>query len=220
MDAENHQNGADGFYDVNPVEGHSTQSIKENDMSENSTTKNFFENPNSGSPAAASGWSAAGGALVGSLLGENGVLGGGNKNQSVTPDQLGTAINGLRSSMNTDSLEAHLDRIGDKIGSTTADSTVALGLGIAGVKDAITAGNSQNALSLCSLGNSIAQGFAQTNFNIQAQGAASRELALQQALDTERARATELRIALSEHKNQAGHATTQVLLNQVIAGNA
>lgn len=185
-------------------------------------TQNFFDNPMKGS-AGSNAWGAAGGALVGALVGESGIFGGGNKGNSVTPDQLATAINGLQGNIQRDQLQGGIGSIETAIaglkgnfGQDLGILGAALGAGIAGVKDAVVAASSQNALSLCGLGNSVSQGFAQTNFNIQAQGAASRELALQQALDAERARATELRIELSEHKNASQHATTQILLNQVI----
>lgn len=173
--------------------------VEETEMTE-STTKNFFETPSNGNTA----WGAAGGALVGALVGEGGLLGG-NKN-AVTPDQLGTAINGLQGNLQRDQLQ-------EQIGNSTA----ALGLDIGSVKDAITSAASSNALGLCGLGNSIAQGFAATNFNIQDQASKGRELALQQALDAERSRATELRIQLSEAHNNAQHATTQVLVQQLVA---
>lgn len=211
MDAENPEYGVSSAHGVNPVEGYSHQSIKENDMSE-STTKNFFENPNATGNA---GWSAAGGALVGSLIGENGILGG-NKGNAVTPDQLGTAINGLQTQMSTDALQAHLGRVQGQIASSSADSTIALGAGLVSVKDAVVNSGAQTQLALCGLGHNLTAGIASVNNSILMQGAASRELALQQALDAERAAKTELRIELSEHKNQAGHNATQVLLNQVI----
>lgn len=167
-----------------------------------------------------SGWGAGVGGLIGAAIGNGGSGGGlfgGNREQSVTPDQLGTAINGLRDQINTDAIESQIGRVQHEIGSTSAHSTLALGAGIASVKDAVVNSSAQNQLALCGLGHSVQSGFAGVTNTILMQGAASRELALQQALDAERVRATELRIALSEHKNQAGHASTQVLLNQVIA---
>ena len=88
--------------------------------------------------------------------------------------------------------------------------------GIAGVKDAVVNSSAQNQLALCGIGHNMTAGFASVNNTILLQGAQSRELALQQALDAERSRATELRIALSEAKNSAGHTATQVLLQQVV----
>jgi len=168
------------------------------------------------------GWGAGVGGLIGAAIGNGGAGGilGGNREPAVTPDQLGTALNGVTSRMDHDAIQSHLGRIQGQIAGSTADSTIALGVGIGGVKDAVVASSSQNALSLCGLGNAISQGFAQTNFNIQAQGAASQLQAVQLALDAERARATELRIALSEQRNHAGHTATQVLLNQVVTQTA
>ncbi len=169
-------------------------------------TANFFDGAQgSGSTAGGVGLGAGVGGLIGAALGNGGLFGNNNREPAVTPDQLGTAMNNLQNQINTDQLE---DRV--------SDSAIALGAGIAGVKDAVNHASSHNALALCGLGHSVQAGFASVNQSILMQGAQSRELALQQALDAERARATELRIALSEHKNQAGHNATQVLLNQVI----
>lgn len=179
-------------------------------------TKNFFEQPANNNGANA-GWGAGVGGLIGAAIGNGGGgLFGGNREQAVTPDQLGNAVNGLRDQISTDALQAQLGRVQQEIGSTSAHSTIALGAGIASVKDAVVNSSAQNQLALCGLGHSVTAGFANVNNTILMQGAASRELALQQALDAERVRATELRIALSEQKNQAGHTSTQVLLNQVI----
>lgn len=177
-----------------------------------SDTKNFFENPNAGNGSNA-GWGAGVGGLIGAAIG-NGGFGafGGNREPSVTPDQLGVAINGLRTQIQGDQVEDRIAGVTAAVGA----STVALSSELSGIKDTLNCNNGQLQLTLCGLGNSMAQGFAAVNQTILLQGAASRELALQQALDAERARATELRIALSEGKNAAGHAQTQVLLNQVI----
>lgn len=136
---------------------------------------------------------------------------------AVTPDQLQASLNSLQGTMNTDQIQAQLNGIQGQISETGTAATVALGAGIAGVKDAVVHSDHHSQMALCNLGHAVQSGFASVNQNILAQGAQSRELALQQALDAERARATELRIALSEHKNQAGHQATQVLLNQVIS---
>lgn len=183
-------------------------------------TKNFFEQPaqntNAGTNA---GWGAGVGGLIGAAIGNGGaggLFGGGNREQAVTPDQLGTAINGLQGQMNNDALQAHLGRVQGQIASSSADTAIALGAGIAGVKDAVVNSSAQNQLALCGIGHNMTAGFASVNNTILLQGAQSRELALQQALDAERSRATELRIALSEAKNSAGHTATQVLLQQVV----
>lgn len=180
------------------------------------TTQNFFDNP--APSVSGNGWSAGIGGLIGAAIGNGGGLFGGG-NDRPTIDQLDARFNGLQAQLGKESLEAQVGRLGETVNRTSADSTIALGAGIAGVKDAINHASQHNALALCNLGHSVESGFAGVNQNILLQGAASRELALQQALDAERARATELRIALSEHKNQAGHQSTQVLLNQVIAAS-
>ena len=183
-----------------------------------SDTQNFFDSP---SHSSGSGWGAGVGGLIGAAIGSNGGLFGNNREQTATLDQVDSRFNSLQGQMAADSLQAQIGRLQAEVGRTSADSTIALGAGIAAVKDAVVDASSTNALSLCNLGHGVQSGFASVNQNILLQGAASRELALQQALDAERARATELRIALSESKNQAGHTATQVLLSQVInAGNS
>lgn len=177
-----------------------------------SDSKTFFENP----LGAGAGLSAGVGGLIGAALGGNGGLLGGNREPAVTPDQLGNAINNLQSNINTEALQGRLSDIQSQISNSASGSTAVIAGAISGVKDALHHADTHNQLALCNLGHNVTAGFALTNANILAQGAASRELALQQALDAERARATELRIALSETKNQAGHTATQVLLNQVI----
>lgn len=154
-----------------------------------------------------SAWGPLAAGVAGLLLGENGVFGrGSNGGNAVTPDQLGIALNQMQGNMQRDNIQGQISH-----------SSAHLGMGLAGVKEAVAAGSAQNALSLCGLGNSVTQGFAATNFNIQHQASQGRELALQQALDVERQRATELRIQLSEAANNAQHATTQVLVQQLVA---
>lgn len=177
-------------------------------------TTNIFDTPNQS--AGNVGLGAGVGGLIGAALGNGTGLFGGNREQTATLDQVDSRFNSLQGQMQSEALQSQIGRLQGEVGRTSADSTIALGAGIAGVKDAVVASSGQNALSLCNLGHSVQAGFASVNQNILLQGAASRELALQQALDAERSRATELRIALSEHKNQAGHNATQVLLNQVI----
>lgn len=159
-------------------------------------------------------WGPAAGAFFGAAFGEGGFLNGGKNGSApaVTPDQLGTALGQLQGSLQREGLTASINGVSKDIGLAAGG----LAIGITGVKDAVTNAASQNALSLCSLSGAMTQGFAATNFNIQEQASKGRELALQQALDAERNRATELRIQLSEAHNNAQHSTTQVLLNQVI----
>lgn len=194
------------------------------DKTNMSETKNYFDTSGGGHNSA---WGPAAGAFLGALFGENGFGVGNNRQPSVTPDQLGTAINGLQGSLQRDQLQesvgdvsSQIAGLGGKISHSIHHATDDINCSISGVKDAIAAGNSANALAMCNLGHNISQGFSTVNQNIIAQGAQARELALQQALDAERARATELRIAQTELKNQAGHQATQVLLQQVVnSGN-
>lgn len=191
---------------------------KDGNMSE---VRNVFE-PGFGTGGAV-GSRGLGELLIGGIAGYaagNGGFGG-NGGGRPTIDQLDARFNSLQNQMSTDALEGQIGRLNDTVTRSTADSTIALGAGIAGVKDAVNSSSVQNQLALCNLGHSVQAGFAGVNQSILLQGAASRELALQQALDAERARATELRIALSEHKNQSGHAATQVLVQQLVnQGNA
>lgn len=169
-------------------------------------------------------WGPAAGAFFGAAFGENGFFGNRNGAAGVTTEQLTAGLNQLQGQIQRDGIEQGLSKIsgeicglGNSISKDIGIAATGLGLGIAGVKDAVTAASSQNALSLCNLGHGMQAGFANLTSTIQSGFASAERLALQSALDAERARATELRIALSEHKNQAGHASTQVLLNQVIA---
>jgi len=158
-----------------------------------------------------SAWGPLAAGVAGLLLGENGIFGGGRGNNgqsgAVTPDQMNNSLNQLAAGFQREQTQGMIAGLG---------AGNAIGFGT--VKDAVTDAASANALALCGLSGTISQGFAATNFNIQDQASKGRELALQQALDAERSRATELRIQLSEAHNNAQHATTQVLLNQVIVG--
>lgn len=177
-------------------------------------TQNFFDNPNGN--ASGAGWGAGVGGLIGAAIGNGGLFGGNrNSDPAVTPDQLQTAIGTLSARLDTDQVQDQLGRFQGQVASQGADMTIALGAGIASVKDAVVSGANQNALSLCNLGHSVQSGFASVNQNILLQGAASRELALQQALDAERSRATDLRIQLSEAKNHASHTATQVMIQNL-----
>lgn len=172
-----------------------------------SSTQNFFDNPMNGNGNANSGWGPALGAFLGAAVGDGGLFGGNGNNKggnAVTPDQLGTAINGLAGNIQRDQLQESIGHLG-----------AGNAIGFGAVKDAVVAAAGQNALALCNLGHSVTAGFAATNANIIAQGAASRELALQQALDAERARATDLRIQLSEAHNNASHTATQVMIQNL-----
>lgn len=158
-------------------------------------------------------WGPAAGAFFGAAFGENGLFNGGNKGGAgVTTEQLTVGLNQLQGQLQRDGIEHSISGISKDIGLAAGG----LAIGITGVKDAVVASSSANALAMCTLGNSMTQGFSAVNQSILLQGAASRELALQQALDVERARATEYRIELSENRNAAAHTSTQVLLNQVI----
>lgn len=202
--------------DLSPNENFFQQEISHNASQEDShmsATQNFFDNPNG--TAGGVGLGAGVGGLIGAALGNGGLFGNGNR-ETATLDQVDSRFNALQGQLAADSVQSQISGLTETVGRTSADSTIALGAGIGGVKDAVISAAGQNALGLCNLGHNVQAGFAGVNQNILLQGAASRELALQQALDAERARATELRIALSEHKNQAGHNATQVLLNQVI----
>lgn len=175
---------------------------KDGNMSE---VRNVFE-PGFGTGGTNAGWGAGIGGLIGAAIGNGGFGGfGNNREQVATLDQVDSRFNSLQGQLAADSLRAQ-----------NATSTAALAGEIAGVKDAVTHGGAHNQLAMAGLGYSVQSGFASVNQSILLQGAASRELALQQALDAERARATELRIALSETKNQAGHTATQVLVQQLV----
>lgn len=179
---------------------------KETDMS--APTANFFDNPMSGG-SSNGGWLPAVVAGVAGYAAGNGGFGG-NGGGRPTIDQLDARFNGLQGQMAAEALREQ----------GTA-STNAITGAISGVKDAVTHGDAHTNLALCGLGHNMQAGFAAVNSTILSTAASAERLALQQALDAERARATELRIALSEHKNQSGHAATQVLVQQLVnQGNA
>ena len=167
-------------------------------------------------------WGPAAGAFFGAAFGENGFLS--NKGGAgVTTEQLNVGLNQLQGQIQRDGIENGLSKISGEIchlgNSIAKDVGIAAGglaIGIAGVKDAVVAASSQNALSLCGLSHGMQAGFAGLTSTVQTGFASAERLALQSALDAERARATELRIALSENKNQASHTATQVLLQQVV----
>lgn len=171
-------------------------------------------------------WGPAAGAFFGAAFGENGFFGNGNRGGAgVTTEQLTNGLNQLQGQLQRDGIEQGLSKISSEIchstnhiGKDIGIAATGLGLGIAGVKDAVVASSAQNALSLCNLGHNMSAGFAGLTSTVQSGFASAERLALQQALDAERARATELRIGLSEERNRAGHTQTQVLLNQVISG--
>lgn len=170
-------------------------------------------------------WGPAAGAFFGAAFGENGFFGNGNGKggAGVTTEQLTNGLNQLQGQLQRDGIEQGLSKISSElcglsnsIGKDIGIATTGLAVGIAGVKDAVVAASSQNALSLCNLGHNMSAGFAGLTSTVQSGFASAERLALQQALDAERVRATELRIALSETKNQAEHTATQVMVQQLV----
>lgn len=191
-------------------------------MADQDATKNFFENPmgNGGT-----GLSAGVGALVGAALGNgNGLFGGGNNRETATLDQVDSRFNALQGQLAAGQVEdriagvtAAVNSSSSHLGLAVGGATAALSAELGSIKDALNCNNSALQLALCGIGHNITAGNAAVVSQIQAGFASSERLALQQALDAERSRATELRIELSETRNQAGHTATQVLLNQVIS---
>lgn len=162
------------------------------------------------------GWEAGIGAALGALVGESGVFGGGNRAGGDSPasvDQVQASFNALRDENQNAGISHQINHLAGAIGGVKES----VNCSISGVKDAVISGSQAAALAHCNLGNQMAQGFASVNTSMATHFGDLKTQMLQQALDAERARATELRIELSEHRNQAGHASTQVLLNQVIA---
>lgn len=158
---------------------------------------NFFETSGNGGNTLAAG-------ALGYVLGNGGLggLGGGGANGAITLNQIDDRFNGLQTQMSTNSLREQ-----------GADTAIALGAGIAGVKDAVNHASSHNQLALCGLGHSVQAGFANLNQTILLQGAAGRELTLSENL-------AQTRAALAAAHNDAGHRATQVLLNQINLGKA
>lgn len=179
---------------------------------------NFYQNPMAGGGITTGG--ALGAGALGYILGNGGLggIGGGNRDVATTAQltALGAQIQADQTAASINDVKAAVANSAAGIEASIGASTVANVSATNGVKDAVNHNAAHVNLALCGLGHNMQAGFASVNQSILMQGAASRELALQQALDAERARATELRIALSEQKNQAGHTATQVLLNQVI----
>lgn len=172
-----------------------------------SETKNFFENPNNNHGV---GWGATGGALVGALIGSNGLGGlGGNREPAVTPDQMAAAIAGLQRQINTDSIQNSLGDIRAEIKASSCDITKDLGCEISGVKDAVTSGNAALNLALCNLSHGVQAGFASVNQTILLESAKGRELTLAENL-------AQARADLAAAHNQAGHTATQTMLQQVV----
>lgn len=168
-------------------------------------TTNFFDNPMAGGNA---GWGAGVGGLIGAALGSgNGLFGGGNR-ETATLDQVDSRFNSLQGQMSTDALQAQIGHLSETIGRTAGDSTLALGGAIAGVKDAVTCGNAQTQLALCSLGHNMQAGFASVNQTIVLEAAKGRELQLTDAL-------AQARAALAQANNQAGHTATQVMIQNL-----
>ena len=154
------------------------------------------------------------GGAIGAGIGDNGLFGG-NRN-TLTTDQFLTGLNNMQNQGDNDAIRGQLSGIASQMCESTSDITAAVTGGSASVKDSINQASTINQLALCNLGHGMQAGFAAVNQNITIQGYESRLQATQQQLDAERARATELRIALSEHKNASGHNATQVLLQQVV----
>lgn len=165
-------------------------------------------------------WSAAGGALVGSLIGNNGILGGGGGSggvsNAVSLEQMQGALNNLQGQMNTDAVQGHLGRIQDQICDSSANTNHNISHSVGSVKDAVVSSGAATQLALCNLGHNMQAGFAQLQNSIVVQGYESRLLATQQQLDNERAKATEYRIELTEHKNNTGHQATQFMVQQAL----
>lgn len=138
------------------------------------------------------GLSGGVGAAIGAVL-ANGGFGGLGGNNSVM-GQIDDRFTSLQGQMATNSLREQ-----------GADSTIALGVGIAGVKDAIIASNGQTQLALCGIGHAITSGNAAVIQAVNDQGNRTRELALQ----TENAR---LLAQVAQQHNDAGHARTQVMV--------
>lgn len=190
-------------------------------MADQDVTKNFFENPmGNGS----TGLSAGVGGLIGAALGQGNGLFGGNNRETATLDQVDSRFNALQSQLAADQVEDRIagvtsavNSLGSHLGLAVGGSTAAISAELGSIKDALNCNNSALQLALCGIGHNITAGNAAVVSQIQAGFASSERLALQQALDAERSRATELRIELSETRNQAGHTATQVLLNQVIS---
>lgn len=160
------------------------------------------------------GWGALVGGALGAGIGD-GNLFGGNRN-TLTTDQFLAGMSNAQNQSSTDAIQAQLNGISGQICSSTGDITAAVTGTGAGIKDSVNGASALNQLALCELGHKMSAGFAAVNQNITIQGYESRLLATQQALDAARALATENRVALTEHKNQAGHNATQVLLQQVV----
>ena len=158
--------------------------------------------------------SAGVGGFLGAAIGDGNLLGG-NRN-TLTTDQFLAGMSNAQNQNSTDAIQAQLNGISGQICSSTGDITAAVTGTGAGIKDAVNGASALNQLALCELGHKMAAGFASVNQNIITQGYESRLLATQQQLNEQIARATELRVELTEHKNQAGHNATQVLLQQVV----
>lgn len=160
------------------------------------------------------GWGALIGGAIGAGVGENGLFGG-NRN-ALTSDQFQAGLNNVQNQNSANAIQGHLNGIQTQICESTSDITAAVTGSGASVKDAVTGASALSQLALCELGHKMAAGFASVNQNITIQGYESRLLATQQALDAARALATENRIALTEHKNQAGHNATQVQVQALV----
>lgn len=156
---------------------------------------------------------AAGGAIVGEILGLNG-----NRNNSatatpgVTPDQMQSALSSLETRIQDSNLAAAVGGIKPGVDATVAAAVAALGGQIAGVKDTVVAGQQATALELCKIGHMVTTEGAATRAEIQRVESATiaRELAASQA-------------RVAELQSAAHHTATQnIIVNaqaQTAAGN-
>lgn len=141
------------------------------------------------------GLSGGVGAAIGAVLANGGFggLGGGNR-EALTLSQIDDRFNSLQGQMAANSLREQ-----------GADSTIALGAGLASVKDAIVSGNAQIALQLCGINNNISATGAATQQTILLEAAKGREL-------TQQTEINRLLAANAQLHNDAGHARTQVMV--------
>lgn len=160
--------------------------------------------------------SAGVGGFLGAAIADGGLFNG-NRN-ALTADQFMAGMNNMQNQNSTDALQSQMNGISTQICESTGAITSAVTNSGASVKDAVVNASALNQLALCELGHKTQAGFAQIEKTILLQSAEAQKLAIQQALDAERARSTELRIELSEHKNATGHQHTQFLIQQVNAG--
>lgn len=196
-------------------------------MSDNSSQPNFWAPSNNNS-----GWSSGIGGAIGGALGAGGLGGlfggGANRGNAVTPDQLQASLSALQGQVQRDQLLEQIgnvnnnvtsvkDTIGTEVGNSTRDITGS----IARLNDNVTAGNAATQMALCNLGHNMTHGFSNLGQTVTAGFAGVREQALEQSLQQERQRATDLRIELSENRARALQSETHtVIQNTINAGGA